>query len=229
MTHHTHFLCQNCFVAFRKRYPLQIPECPSQNHPQCNFWLCSLTTLLLHMSTLCWQSCSFQLIFVSKSGGNSQIMYRIWSLYNKCQVSVKAVHALLSENSCLHRQSSTSCPAWIWQNHGMYMLPDQMGGEAWPGCVQAKFNEYREQRSHDEIYTDGSKMNESGVSSSQQLPFPEWWDTQLPAVEKAVRQQHHLCCWGYSHQSATELLSVHGSSSSQCSSLHWFNVLPAGN
>ena len=31
--------------------------------------------------------------------------------------SVKAVHALLCENSCLHWQSSISCPAWIWPNH----------------------------------------------------------------------------------------------------------------
>ena len=31
--------------------------------------------------------------------------------------SVKAVHALLRENSCLHWQSSTSCPAWIRPNH----------------------------------------------------------------------------------------------------------------
>ena len=31
--------------------------------------------------------------------------------------SVKAVHALLCENSCLHWQSSTSCPAWIRPNH----------------------------------------------------------------------------------------------------------------
>ena len=31
--------------------------------------------------------------------------------------SVKAVHALLCENSCLHWQSSTSCPTWIQPNH----------------------------------------------------------------------------------------------------------------
>ena len=31
--------------------------------------------------------------------------------------SVKAVHALLCENSCLHWQSGTSCPAWIRPNH----------------------------------------------------------------------------------------------------------------
>ena len=41
--------------------------------------------------------------------------------------------------------------------------------------AQAKFNEYNEaQGSHDEVYTDGSKMNESGGSSGHQPPFPGW-------------------------------------------------------
>ena len=31
--------------------------------------------------------------------------------------AVKAVHALISEISCLHWQSSTSCPAWFPPNH----------------------------------------------------------------------------------------------------------------
>ena len=31
--------------------------------------------------------------------------------------AVEAVHALLSEDSCLHWQPSTSCPTWIWPNH----------------------------------------------------------------------------------------------------------------
>ena len=43
------------------------------------------------------------------------------------------------------------------------------------------------------------------------------------------RQQHHLCSWGYSHQSGTELLSTHGPSPSWCGSLLWLNVLLAGN
>ena len=47
------------------------------------------------------------------------------------------------------------------------------------------------------------------------------------AVEKTVRQQHYLCCWCYSHLSCNELLPVHRSSSSQYSSLLWFNVLLA--
>ena len=39
--------------------------------------------------------------------------------------------------------------------------------------AQAKFNEYREAHgSHDEVYTDGSKINESGGSGGHQPPFP---------------------------------------------------------
>ena len=41
--------------------------------------------------------------------------------------SVKAVHALLCENSCLHWQSGTSCPAWIRPNHYRFI------------CSQAKW------------------------------------------------------------------------------------------
>ena len=35
----------------------------------------------------------------------------------------KTVHALLSENPCLHRQSCTSCPARIWWNHKRTICP----------------------------------------------------------------------------------------------------------
>ena len=66
--------------------------------------------------------------------------------------------------------------------------------------AQAKFNKLREaQGSHDEVYTDGSKMNESGGSGGHQPPFPEWWDNLLPTVQKTARQQHHLRSWGYNH------------------------------
>ena len=94
--------------------------------------------------------------------------------------------------------------------------------------AQAKFNEFREaQGSHDEVYTDGSKMNES--SGGHQPPFPECWDNVPPTVQNTARQQHHLCCWGYSHQSGTELLPTHGPSPSWCGSLLWLNVLFASN
>ena len=60
-------------------------------------------------------------------------------------------------------------------------------------------------------------------------PFPEWWDNLPPTVQKTARQQHHICSWGYSHQSGTELLPTHGPSPSWCGSLLWLNVLFAGN
>ena len=96
--------------------------------------------------------------------------------------------------------------------------------------AQAKFNEYHEaQGSHCEVYTDGSKMNESGGSVGHQLPFPEWCDNLPPTVQKTARHQHHLCSWGYSNQSGTERLPTHGTSPSQCSGLLWLNVLFTGN
>ena len=87
--------------------------------------------------------------------------------------------------------------------------------------TQAKFNEYREtQGSHDEVATDGSTMNERDWGSGgYQSPFPEWLDNLPQTVQKTDRQQHHLCSWGYSHHSGTELLPTHGSSSSWCNSL----------
>ena len=133
--------------------------------------------------------------------------------------SVEAVHALLSENSCLHWQPSTSCPTWIWPNHKRSVsfqtkwkswhdsTPDptrwsQGRGSSdlcrdWcrnglplkmpsfpPGTheydperhsltegvskvmitreeARAKFHEYHNALGpHDEVYTDGSKINE---------------------------------------------------------------------
>ena len=64
--------------------------------------------------------------------------------------------------------------------------------------------------------------------SSHQSPLPERWDNLPPAVQKTARQQHHLCCWGYSHLLGTELLPVHGSSSPRFSCLLWLNILFAG-
>ena len=93
--------------------------------------------------------------------------------------------------------------------------------------AQAKFNEFREaQGSHDEVYTDGSKMNERvGTAAVINRHFQNGETT----VQKTARQQHHICLWGYSHQSGTELLPTHGSNPSWCSSLLWLNVLFAGN
>ena len=73
------------------------------------------------------------------------------------------------------------------------------------------------------------KWTRKWVSGGHQPPFPEWWDNMPPTVQKTARQQHHLCSWGYSHQSGTELLPTHGPSPSRCGSLLWLNVLLAGN
>ena len=62
----------------------------------------------------------------------------------------------------------------------------------------------------------------------QPFPFPEWWDNLQPLDQKTARQQHHLCCWGYSHHSDTELLLAHGPSSPRCNKL-WLNVLLIGD
>ena len=70
---------------------------------------------------------------------------------------------------------------------------------------------------------------ESGGTGSHQPPFPGWWDNLPSPVQKTARQQHHLCCWGYSHHLGTELLPLHGPSSPRCSSLLWLNILLAGN
>ena len=67
---------------------------------------------------------------------------------------------------------------------------------------------------------------------SQLTRIVVWIATRIvnpPTVQKTARQQHHLCSWGYSHQSGTELLPTHGPSPSWCGSLLWLNVLFAGN
>ena len=89
---------------------------------------------------------------------------------------------------------------------------------------RAKFNGCREaQGLHDEVYTDGSKMNE-GVGAAVVIT------RHFQNSETTCRQQQrHLCSWGYSLHSDTELLSIPGPSSSCCSILLWLNVLFAGN
>ena len=69
----------------------------------------------------------------------------------------------------------------------------------------------------------------SGGSGGHQTPFSEWWDNLPPTVQKTARRQHHLCSWGYCHQSGTELLPTHGPSPSRCSGLLWLNVLFASH
>ena len=97
--------------------------------------------------------------------------------------------------------------------------------------AQAKFNEFREtQGSHDEVYTDGSKMNEKmGAAAVINRHFQNGVTTCHQLSKKTARQHHHICSWGYRHQSGTELLPTHGPSPSRCGSLLWLNVLFAGN
>ena len=70
--------------------------------------------------------------------------------------------------------------------------------------AQAKFNEYHEvQGSHDEVYSDGSKMNERvGAAAVINRHFQ---NGETTCRQQPARQQQHLCSWGYSHQSGFEL------------------------
>ena len=98
--------------------------------------------------------------------------------------------------------------------------------------AQAKFRVYQETLgSHDEVFTDGSKMNErvGAAAVINHHLFPEWWDNLPLLDQKIARQQYHLCCWGYSHHSGTELLPTHGPNPPRCNSLLWLNVLLAGD
>ena len=74
---------------------------------------------------------------------------------------VKAVHALLSQNLCLHWQSSTSCPAWIWPNHSGSI------------CSQAKW-----ERRHDPI--SNMRCWSQGRGSWSLCREQYWFETQLP-------------------------------------------------
>ena len=68
---------------------------PTGQHPQC--WNKTGTWSVLHQS-------SFQYVHGGKRSSPGR-------------TSFEAVHSLLPENSCLHRQPSTSCPTWIWPNN----------------------------------------------------------------------------------------------------------------
>ena len=81
-------------MEFKRRYPFQILECQSRKHFSCSLWLCCLTALLLHMSALCWQPCSFQPIFVSKSGGDSKIN-NVSNMITRQQVSSVTVRGTI--------------------------------------------------------------------------------------------------------------------------------------
>ena len=63
----------------------------------------------------------------------SSLQHVHWGHWSSCGgTSVEALHALLSENSCLRWQSST-CPTWIWPTRGLCLSrPNVRGGVAWP-------------------------------------------------------------------------------------------------
>ena len=105
--------------------------------------------------------------------------------------------------------------------------------------AQAKFNEFREaQGSHDEVYTDGSKMNERvGAEAVINRHFQNGEKTCRQLSERlpdnstifAAEATAISLALNYSHQSGTELLPTHRPSPSRCSGLLWLNVLFAGN
>ena len=91
--------------------------------------------------------------------------------------------------------------------------------------AQAKFNEFREAKgSHDEVYTDGSKMNESGGSCGHQPPFPKWWDNLSPTVQKTsapslqLRLQPSVWHWTITNTWA-QSITMWWSTLTQCSCL----------
>ena len=102
-----------------------------------------------------------------------------------------------------HQERTITIPkdATSWKEWASVWPPDKK--------AQARLNKYRDtQRSHNDVDTDGSKMNErlgqqqSSTAISRMLRQPN-----LPTpVQKTTRQQHHLCYWGYIHHTGTELL-----------------------
>ena len=152
-----------------------------------------------------------------------------------CPIGLKAVAAMTSAEIKVELVCPLITPSFPPGMHD-YNLKRHNLIEGESKCMitkkepKAKFNEYHEtQGSHDEVYTDGLKMNEGVGGSSLQPQFPEWWSNLPPPIEKTARYQHHVCCWSYSHHPGTELLPVHGLSSWRCSSLLWLNVLLTGD
>ena len=90
--------------------------------------------------------------------------------------------------------------------------------------AQAKFNKFREaQGSHDEVYTDGSKMNKRvGAAAVINRHFQNG-ETTCHQLFKRLPDNSTTFAAG------TELLPTHGPSPSRCGSLLWLNVLFAGN
>ena len=96
--------------------------------------------------------------------------------------------------------------------------------------AQAKFNEFREaQGSHDEVYTDGSKINKwVGAAAVINRHFQNG-ETTCRQLSKRLPDTSTILQLRLSYQSGTELLPTHGPSPSWCSSLLSLNVLFVGN
>ena len=134
-----------------------------------------------------------------------------WSSFGG--TSFKALHALLFENSCLHQQSSTSCPAWIWSNDQRFICPQakwEREHDATP--YPSHWSQVEAAMASEEIdaklvcplripsFPPGTHNYnpritrwslhwwlwnewEIGGSGSYQPPFPEWWDN-LPPLDQ---------------------------------------------
>ena len=152
--------------------------------------------------------------------------------------SVEAVHALLSENSCLLRQPGTWCPTWIYPSH-REVWPDPWPNplplydtevSAWNTWIRSKQTQphWRTGRSCN-CKRKKLRSNPASIAMpkdhTMKSILPEWRDALPPAVQKT----YHLCCWGYGHHSGTWLLSSYRSCTALCCSLLWLNVLLAGN
>ena len=97
--------------------------------------------------------------------------------------------------------------------------------------AHAKSNGYcKSQGSHDEVYTEGSKMYKRvGAAAVINCHFQNGETTCYQLSKRLSDNSTITVCWSYSHHSSTELLPAHVSSSPWCSSLVWLNVLLAGN
>ena len=84
--------------------------------------------------------------------------------------------------------------------------------------AQAKFNEFREaQGSHDEVYTDGSKMNERvGAAAVINRHFQNG-ETTCHQLSKRLPDNSTIFAAEATAMSGTELLPTHGPSPSWCS------------
>ena len=96
--------------------------------------------------------------------------------------------------------------------------------------AQAKFNEFREaQGSHDEVFTDGSKMNKRvGAAAVINRHFQNG-ETTCRQLSKRLPDNSTIFAAEATAISLALNYYQHGSSPSWCSSLLWLNVLFAGN